>query len=270
MPRTEPMVTPDYEVALSFAGEDREYVEGVALYLKNRGVRIFYDRYEQADLWGKNLYDHLNEVYRSKSRYVVIFISRFYAHKLWTNHERVSAQARAFEEKREYILPVRFDDTEIPGILPTIGYIDLSAVSPEQLGRIIEKKIGRDDFWEREAARALAFTGNHLFNVHRGAIKWMEGVTAVFENRHEAHDKYVKKLRNSINPDLILAEALCEDDSPLVLLVNEITTKDLFNLVWDVFEKSFPQSNGLRQYVGRQKGIAHTHCLQMAESGAEE
>src|SRR5439155_24562734 len=33
---------------------------------------------------------------------------------------------RAFMEKREYILPARFDDTQIPGVLPTVGYIDLT------------------------------------------------------------------------------------------------------------------------------------------------
>lgn len=49
--------TPDvqdiYEIALSFAGEDRAYVEEVAAYLKKNDVRCFYDGYEEATLWGK-------------------------------------------------------------------------------------------------------------------------------------------------------------------------------------------------------------------------
>ena len=48
------MTKPDFEVALSFAGEDRSYVEAVASYLKDRGVRVFYDAYEKVDLWGKD------------------------------------------------------------------------------------------------------------------------------------------------------------------------------------------------------------------------
>ncbi len=48
-----------------------------------------------------------------------MFLSRNYAAKLWTNHEREAAQARAFRENEEYILPIRLDDTEIPGILQT-------------------------------------------------------------------------------------------------------------------------------------------------------
>jgi len=58
-----------YDVALSFAGQDRRYVTQVAEQLKLRGIRVFYDEYEQADLWGKNLYDHLSKVYRQSAKY---------------------------------------------------------------------------------------------------------------------------------------------------------------------------------------------------------
>jgi len=90
---------------------------------------------------GKDLYVHLDEVYQKKARYCVMFLSRHYTEKLWTNHERKSAQARAFKEKGEYILPARFDDTEIPGILPTIGYIDLRSLEPEEFGKLIIEKL---------------------------------------------------------------------------------------------------------------------------------
>src|SRR5215813_13480167 len=105
---------PRYDVALSFAGEDRLYVEKVAFALRNEGVKIFYDDYEKVTLWGRDLYAHLDWVYRGASRYCVVFISRHYAEKVWTNHERASAQARALIENQEYVLPARFDDTEVP------------------------------------------------------------------------------------------------------------------------------------------------------------
>jgi hypothetical protein len=52
-----------------------------------------------------------------------MFLSKDYAKKLWTNHERAAAQERAFKDNRTYILPIRVDDTEIPGILSTVGYL---------------------------------------------------------------------------------------------------------------------------------------------------
>ena len=107
-------------------------------------IRTFYDQYEKVNLWGKDLYAHLNEIYQNMCRYCVIFVSEEYAAKVWTNRERQSAQARAIEEKREYILPARFDDTQIPGLLDTVGYIDLSETSPQQLGDLIAEKLGKE------------------------------------------------------------------------------------------------------------------------------
>lgn len=132
----------EYDVVLSFAGEDRMYVEQTAKYLKNKGVKVFYDNYETIDLWGKDLYQHLDNVYQKKAKYAVIFISEAYSKKLWTNHELKSAQARAFSENEEYILPVRFDETEIPGIRNTIGYLSLKDLKPIQLGKKIIEKLG--------------------------------------------------------------------------------------------------------------------------------
>lgn len=134
---------PLYDVALSFAGEDRDYVFSAARLLEERGIKVFYDDFEQADLWGKNLYQHLSDVYKDRADFAIIFISTHYARKLWTKHELANAQARAFSESREYILPVRFDDTEIPGVLPTTGYLDLRRLTPGELVDKIVAKLGR-------------------------------------------------------------------------------------------------------------------------------
>jgi TIR domain len=131
-----------YDVALSFAGENRSYVEKVATALLKKGIRTFYDEYERVELWGKDLYAHLDDVYRNVAYYCVMFISRHYERKLWTNHERRSAQARAFRENREYVLPARFDSTAIPGVPETVGYIDLRKTKPEKLAEMIAKKLG--------------------------------------------------------------------------------------------------------------------------------
>jgi hypothetical protein len=131
----------DYDIALSFAGEERAYVEEVANGLHTAGVRVFYDRLEEANLWGKNLYEYLNEIYMKRARYTALFISKSYAAKRWTNHERQSAQARALAENRDYILPIRFDDTEIPGLLPTISYVSGQNRSPQEIVKLILEKL---------------------------------------------------------------------------------------------------------------------------------
>lgn len=140
----EEIIMPNYHIALSFAGEDRIYVEKVAIQLRAAGVEVFYDLFEEADLWGKDLYAHLSEVYQKKAIYTVIFVSAAYRDKLWPNHERRNAQARAFSEGSEYILPALFDKTvEIPGLLKTTGHIDLTKKAPEQLADLIIEKLVR-------------------------------------------------------------------------------------------------------------------------------
>ena len=106
-----------WEVALSFAGAQRPYVEQVAQALKARGVRCFYDADEQIELWGKYLAEELPVIYGEQAAAVVVFISAEYAARDWTRHERRAALNRAVRERREYVLPARFDDTPLPGLL---------------------------------------------------------------------------------------------------------------------------------------------------------
>ena len=132
-----------YDLAISFAGEDRDIVRTYAEAIKGKGLIIFYADFDEVDLWGTNLYETLDVIYRLKAHYCVIFISRAYATKVWTNHERRAAQARALMENREYILPVRLDDTEIPGLTQTIGYLDFGKVGHEGLVKATLEKLSR-------------------------------------------------------------------------------------------------------------------------------
>ncbi len=134
----------EYDVALSFAGEDRDIAERLASLLSDNGVAVFYDDYEQDKLWGKDLYQHLQTIYRDKARYCIIFISKHYAQKLWPRHELKQAQARAFQESSEYILPIRIDDTEIPGLNATVGYVELRKHSLGSLKSLILRKLYGD------------------------------------------------------------------------------------------------------------------------------
>ena len=129
-----------YDVALSFAGPDRPHAARLAELLESAGVRVFYDGYEEASLWGKDLYAHLHEVYSERSTLCVIFVSASYARRVWTNHERRAAQERALNERREYILPIKVDATTLPGLPETVGYIELTE-GVEKIARLLLEKL---------------------------------------------------------------------------------------------------------------------------------
>lgn len=133
-----------YEVALSFAGEQRDFVEKIALYLKENGINVFYDYFEQVELWGKDLTAKLEEIYTNEARYCVIFISKDYAEKEWTCHECAAAAQRMLNSRVksvDYILPVRFDNTKLPAVFNTTGYIDANIFTPLKIGEMLVRKI---------------------------------------------------------------------------------------------------------------------------------
>lgn len=133
----------EFDVALSFAGEDREFVEEVFNELKKENISVFYDRAEEIEirLWGRNLATTLGDIYQRHSDYVVVFISKHYATKIWTQHEFKNALAGAFSEKPDYILPARFDDSEIPGLLPTTAFWDLKKETAKTFAQKIIRKL---------------------------------------------------------------------------------------------------------------------------------
>ena len=64
-----------YEVVLTYAGEDHEYVTKVAKYLRDRDIQLFFAPFKEADLWGKDLTEELDLIYRMEGRYCVMFLS---------------------------------------------------------------------------------------------------------------------------------------------------------------------------------------------------
>lgn len=132
---------PEYfDVAFSYASEQQDYVQKLAKLLKNKGLSVFFDQFYTTALWGKNLYDQLDEIYRKCAKLSVLFISEEYATKRWSDHERRSAQARAFEKNQDTVVIVRFDDTEIPGVMPTHSCLRTADLSMHELVEIIQEK----------------------------------------------------------------------------------------------------------------------------------
>ncbi len=58
-----------YEVALSFAGEDRAFTEAFAEGLREAGVEVFYDSFYTEELWGEYL---LEEITHRSSLMIVV------------------------------------------------------------------------------------------------------------------------------------------------------------------------------------------------------
>ncbi len=131
----------EYDVAFSFAGEDREIARRIAAFSRANGVRVYIDEHHQWESWGKDLTEYLAHIYDEAARYCVILVSEDYVRKPYTIHERRIALARALESRSEYVLPVRLDDAWPPGLPRTIKYLDAREMDPESIGEMLVRKV---------------------------------------------------------------------------------------------------------------------------------
>ncbi|MDZ7831784.1 MAG: TIR domain-containing protein [Desulfobacterales bacterium] len=150
-----------YEVALSFAGEDRTFAETIAEGLRQNSINVFYDNFCAEDLWGEDLGVKLREIYRHSSQYCIMIISENYINKMWPNHERQQAIERMIKEKgKSYILPVRLDgfEGEVPGLSTLIGHLSVSRNEPSKIVEAFLKKIHIQRPFPNDQTSAVKFS----------------------------------------------------------------------------------------------------------------
>ena len=133
-----------WDVAASFAGEDREIVERLKNILNDAGYTMFYDFDVQHQLWGVDLRAKLADVYSNDAQYMLIFLSQNYPEKNWTRFEfEIGKEARS-KRTSTYLLPVVIDDVAVVGLSANVGHIDLRRCSVEQLADSLIEKIEQD------------------------------------------------------------------------------------------------------------------------------
>jgi hypothetical protein len=217
-----------YDVALSFAGENRFYVKQVADFLEAYGVNYFYDDRDPSDLWGKGLEEYFTLVFGSLAKYAVIFISEHYPKKEWCMVELNSFLNRGCEYSSEHLLPVRFDDTFIDGINPKAKYYNLNTISPHTLGVYICQKIGKDISGQKASLAPIpwnpATVGIAEFNYshNNGCFRIGEGLYCFETKWSKASDKCIHCYND---PSSIIGIALAPKGCPL----EDISDANIFN-----------------------------------------
>ncbi len=131
-----------YQVAISFAGEQRDYAEQVARHLTRYGVAYFYDAQNQSELWGRHGAEEFQQIYSARTQFVLMLISKEYVEKQWPRHERRSAIAEALRRQSEFILPVRFDDAWPDGLPTDMLYMPAQKKTASEIAAMIAKKLG--------------------------------------------------------------------------------------------------------------------------------
>jgi Uncharacterized protein conserved in bacteria (DUF2188)/TIR domain len=128
-----------FDVALSYAGVDRPIARRITDALLKKGLRVFFDEYAESELWGRNLYDHLQRIYED-SRLCIVILSENYRDSQWATSEFRNLMAHSRLRDSFTILPVVVGKAP-SGILSTLAYLDWEKAGPNEIADAVEKRL---------------------------------------------------------------------------------------------------------------------------------
>ena len=132
-----------FDVSLSFPGKVRPYAESVARQLVRvlGNNSVFYDNFYKSQLAMPNLDMTLQDIYRSRSRLVVCFLSKHYANKKWCGIEFRAIRDIINHKRDEVVMFIRFDDAPVNGVFEHDGYIDARTHSEIEVASMINERV---------------------------------------------------------------------------------------------------------------------------------
>ncbi|MCU0812262.1 MAG: TIR domain-containing protein [Thiobacillaceae bacterium] len=138
-----PMSTQRFKIALSFPGEHRGFVEPVAARLADRvgRDRVLYDKYYEAEFARPDLDTYLQRLYHDESELIAVFLCADYERKDWCGLEWRAIRDLIKKRQTSTVMPLRFDNTEIPGLFSTDGYVWIGGRSPQEIADLILQRL---------------------------------------------------------------------------------------------------------------------------------
>lgn len=133
----------EYDVAVSFAPEDRAVADELASAFRAKKLKVHLDEVKAMQGVGGNFVTHIAELYRTRAQFCILLISQHYPLKRWTHEERTAAREHALRDADEYILPVRLDETNVPGVMEARGYRELREHPMESIADSLKQKISQ-------------------------------------------------------------------------------------------------------------------------------
>ena len=126
-----------YTIAVSYASEQRYYVEKFVDYFIRKNINIYYDRNEQTQMLGTLLHEKLQEIYTEDTYYRIIFLSKDYIDKPITKMESEYILAdNVYQKNKLYVF--KFDETTLPGLNRNFVYSTIKDYpNPEDYAELI-------------------------------------------------------------------------------------------------------------------------------------
>ena len=131
------MMSTVYTIAVSYASEQRYYVEKFVNYFIEKNINIYYDRNEQAQMLGTLLHETSQEIDTEDTYYRIIFLSKDYINKPITKMESEYILAdNVYQKNKLYVF--KFDEAMLPGLNRNFVYSTIEEYpDPEDYANLI-------------------------------------------------------------------------------------------------------------------------------------
>lgn len=131
-----------YDVGISYASEDEEYVGRVIRLLKEiYNINVFFAPLEQRKMIGEDLLVYLNRVYKDECQYVAVFVSDNYLLKDYPRQEASIIKLRQLTENYRFIIPIVFGDARLDWLSKDIDYMKGDKCAESEVAYYISEKI---------------------------------------------------------------------------------------------------------------------------------
>jgi hypothetical protein len=129
----------EWDVAVSFAGENRELAAHIANELEFLDVHVFFDSFYEGNYLGQAWGSKFKSIFGEQSDLVVCILDENHLRKIWPTFERDCFTPRVSSGE---VIPIFLDDSVFPGI-------------PSDIVRIDFKWNPEDPEWKRRATDAI-------------------------------------------------------------------------------------------------------------------
>jgi hypothetical protein len=135
--------THQFDVAVSFPGDYREFVESV---VRATGAILgqdtcFYDFDYQAQLARPGIDVLLQDLYSTRAKLIVVFLGSAYQAGRWPAIEWTAIRTIINAREQEKVMFVRMDDGAVAGVQAHDGYIDARRFNADQIAAMIAQRV---------------------------------------------------------------------------------------------------------------------------------
>lgn len=143
-----------FRVALSFAGEQRKFVDPLARLLARQFGEhgVLYDKFHEAEFARADLGVYLPKLYNEQSDLVVVIACPNYNVKEWTGLEWSAIHDLIQQRRPGEVMLCRFDRAQVDGLYRGAGWVELDGRTPADAENLIHKRLAVNEGRATEVA----------------------------------------------------------------------------------------------------------------------